>query len=143
MPFTHSIEVRGLDEALAAALEGATAEALQKEALQIRERIGERFASEGQMWGDLWLPRQARERILPRRPLLFHTGRLRASLVDPDDPEHVEIIEQTAGERPTLLLGTRVPYAVAHQWGTANLPARPILTPEVLRGEPNGASLTG
>ncbi len=78
------------------------------------------------------LPRKSRSAQLSSAPLLFRTGRLHRSLTEPG-PEHIE--ELSEGQ---LLFGTRVPYAAGHQWGTVHLPARPVLTAEMLGGPPAG-----
>ena len=56
-------------------------------------------------------------------PILTATGRLRDSLTKPDDRDTIA----TVINRKTLLLGTKVPYAPALQFGTKNMPARPYL----------------
>jgi phage gpG-like protein len=133
--FTATLEFRGFDAAVTATLAAAGREALQLATRQVTGRIRDRLLSEGRLYGPGWLPRQARRERLPHRPLLFSTGRLRASFLEPGHPEHVEIIDaDTDPTRPAVLLGSAVPYAAFHQWGAGNTPARSILTAEVLRG---------
>lgn len=43
-------------------------------------------------------------------PILFRTGRLASSLINPSDPETVRVVT-----KKNLLLGTDVPYTVFHQ----------------------------
>jgi len=131
-----NLELRGFNEAINEALQEANRQALQLAAAQIRDRLRQRFESEGRLFGMPWIPRKSGNERLPRRPLLFSTGRLKRSFIDPHDPEHLEIIEEgTDPTRPTLLLGSTVPYAAFHQRGTSRgLPARPILTAEILSG---------
>lgn len=137
--FAH--ELRGLDEALAACLHAATQEAINLGKEILTRNLTAQFLSEGLFSGAPWLPRHAWERTLPRRPLLFSTGRLRASFLDENSPDHVQVYEEDHYGRPTLLFGSRVPYAPHHQWGTTHLPPRAILTETVLRGAPGGAPL--
>jgi len=133
---TATIELRGFDEATQQVLEEVAQLALEVGAEQVRARLRERFLSEGRAYGEPWLPRKSGRERLPHRPLLFSSGRLRASFLEPHDPEHIEIIDATSDpQRPTLTFGSSVPYAPFHQWGTRHMPARTILTAEVLRGE--------
>ena len=119
-----NLELRGFDEAIREALQEANRQALQLAAEQIRDRIRRRFASEGRLFGTPWIPRKSGNERLPRRPILFSSGRLQRSFIDPQDTEHLEIIEEgTDPTRPTLLLGSTVPYAAFHQWGTV-LPSK-------------------
>jgi phage gpG-like protein len=134
MQFTGTIELRGLDEALTAILQTACQTAIEEGETIYRERVTERYLSEGRLNGTPWLPRKPRNGRLQNRPLLVSTGRLRASFLDPGSPDAIrQEITDEAG-RPALLIGSNVPYASAHQWGTRNLPARTILTAEVLAG---------
>jgi phage gpG-like protein len=131
-----TLELRGFDEAIQEALRAAAQQALEIAAAQARERLRQRFASEGKLYGPGWLPRKSGNERLPHRPLLFSTGRLSNSFTERNDPEHLEILQEgTDPTRPTLLFGSCVPYAAFHQWGTTRMPARPILTAEVLGGE--------
>lgn len=59
----------------------------------------------------------------PGQPILKLTNALYESLTDPEAPDAVfraELLE--------LVLGTKVPYARAHQFGTAKIPARPSIS---------------
>ena len=125
MHLTLTTELTGFDQAWSSAVAQGAAEL----GAQLRSAVADQFLTEGRAYGTPWLPRKARQRHLSNRPLLFRSGRLLGSLLDADDPEHIEEIE---GD--TFHFGSAVPYAAAHQWGTRNLPARPILTPEMLRG---------
>ena len=131
LDFTATLEVTGLDEAVAASIQALTQEALTEAAAELRHRLVLQFESEGSAYGARWLPRKARDKDLPHRPLLFRTGRLKRSFTDPESPDHREQIE-TEADRPSLLFASRVLYATFHQWGTRRMPARPILTPEIL-----------
>lgn len=126
--FQASIEITGLEAGLATCLAAATEEATLEAKQILTRNVEQQFLTEGMFSGTPWIPRRARERELPRRPLLFHTGRLRGSFLDEQSPDHIEQ-EQDDG---SLLWGSAVPYAAAHQWGTVHLPARPILTEAVL-----------
>ncbi|MBZ5516844.1 MAG: phage virion morphogenesis protein [Acidobacteriia bacterium] len=107
--------------------------ALQAIADDFRAMLAEQFASEGRAEGTPWPPRARRggPRSRPGQaqglPLLVRTGALRDSLVEAEAPGHVEEFDATS-----LTLGTRVPYAMFHQFGTRYMPARPII---VLGGE--------
>lgn len=131
-PFTATLALTGLDEAVAASIQALTQEALAEAAAELRHRLVLQFESEGSAYGAPWLPRKASHKNLPHRPLLFRTGRLKRSFTDRDSPDHVEQLE-TDTDRPTLLFASPVLYATFHQWGTRRMPARPILTEEILR----------
>jgi len=131
LPFTATVELTGLDEAVAASIQALTEQALTEAATEIRHRLVLQFESEGSAYGARWLPRKARDKSLPHRPILFRTGRLKRSFTDQDSPDHIEQLE-TEADRPTLILASRVLYATFHQWGTRRMPARPILTEEML-----------
>ena len=70
-------------------------------------------------------PRYARrkQKRYPGRPVLQASGRLRSSLVG-KSADTVEALEPGR-----MKFGTRVPYAIFHQTGTRNMPARPIFDP--------------
>jgi len=53
-------------------------------------------------------------------PLLKFSGKLAASITNPSAPGAVRSITATS-----LVLGTQIPYAIYHQLGTKNMPARP------------------
>jgi phage gpG-like protein len=55
-------------------------------------------------------------------PILDRTGRLRASLDDAGDTDHIRDITPT-----TFVFGSRTPYAIFHQRGTSTIPQRQIL----------------
>jgi phage gpG-like protein len=98
---------------------------IQRISQELRRRVQEQFLTEGQAYGQHWLERKRETRGSKNRPILFQTGRLRQSFLE--GPEHIEEAEGTA-----LTFGSRVPYAIFHQLGTRRMPARPILTPELL-----------
>ena len=56
-------------------------------------------------------------------PILKRSGLLAASITDPTDTNSVNLILNGT----TLVLGTKVPYAHAHQDGTKRLPIRPVI----------------
>ncbi len=56
-------------------------------------------------------------------PILKRTGILEQSIVDAGDTNSINLILNNR----TLLLGTKVPYAGYHQFGTKHLPIRPII----------------
>ena len=100
----------------------------------IQPEMQRRFRASGAAHGRRWTPLRPstrRQRLTQRggnrggiaRPL-WDTGRLRGSWVK-RGPESVYSAKRLSFER-----GTSVPYAAAHQNGTARLPARPIVTPE-------------
>jgi phage gpG-like protein len=92
---------------------------------ELKERVREQFQTEGAAYGQHWLERKRETRRSKNRPILFQTGRLKQSFLE--GPEHIEESDGT-----TLTIGSRVPYAIFHQLGTRKMPARPILTAELL-----------
>lgn len=73
---------------------------------------------------DLVLATKTRKQAVYGRiyPILYATGRLKNSVLNPKDVDAInEIIN-----RDTLLLGTRVPYAPYHQHGTSKMASRPF-----------------
>jgi len=131
--FTYSANSESVSRALAAlqAALGENAPALREIAEDFREMVAQQFASEGRAEQTPWPPRKlaggaARARSARPRPadgpLLVRSGALRASLIGPSAPEHLEEADQR-----TLTLGSRLPYAMFHQTGTRRLPARPLL----------------
>lgn len=80
------------------------------------------FATEGREYGTPWpaLARSTEERKRPGRPMLVDTGALLASLTG--GPGNVRHVSSDYAE-----WGTDVPYAVFHQGGTRNMPARPLV----------------
>lgn len=56
-------------------------------------------------------------------PILLATGRLERSMTDADSNESINKVIN----KKTLILGTRVPYAPHHQFGTSKMPARPFV----------------
>ena len=92
------------------------------------------FKTEGDEGGEKWQELSAsygawKEAHYPGKPILQRTGDLYASLTSGTDPNAVK-----REERKTLTLGSRIPYAIFHQQGTAKMPARPeIQLPEAFK----------
>jgi phage gpG-like protein len=133
--FTYSDNSQAVDKALAN-FQAALADerpALQAIADDFRALIARQFSTEGRAEGTPWPPRVGAglappsKRAMQASPLLVRTGALRNSLIEPHAPDHVEQIDATS-----LTFGTRVPYALFHQFGTRRMPARPLI---VLSGE--------
>lgn len=112
--------------------------------------VAEQFASEGRAGGTPWAglsPSALRRKRRAGSGILYETGALLASLRDPGAPDHVE--ERTGD---SMVLGSRLPYALFHQTGTGwgfgrtqsaagfrlgrGMPMRPIL---VVTGERSDA----
>jgi phage gpG-like protein len=139
------LEIQGLENlatTLRALLRDATREAARQAAHDLKQRIAERYFSQGALHGNPWPPRSSRRgnrRPAPTpdegRPLLVRTGRLRSSWTDEHSPDHIETLIEEADGRLVVEIGTRVPYAPFHEAGTGRIPPRPILTPQVLQGE--------
>lgn len=95
----------------------------------VYDEIGENFAGEGVNIGG-WSPlspgyavRKAREfkaGLIPFNTILKRTGALSESLSGKTATGAVFNVSDTGFE-----IGTTVPYAAAHQYGTKNMPARP------------------
>jgi len=94
----------------------------------------DQFRSEGEEGGDKWSelsPDYAawKEGHYPGKPILQRTGDLYDSLTNPNSTNAVR-----REERKSLTLGSTLPYALYHQTGTENMPARPELQfPEVFK----------
>lgn len=92
----------------------------------------EQFASEGAAGGSKWEPlkevyAEFKEVRYPGKPILQATSDLVYSLTDSE--AFGAIVRPSENE---LILGTSVPYAIFHQRGTRNMPARkPINLSEV------------
>ena len=125
---------RQFSQAATATVRAAGETAIRKAAENLRGRTQEQFLTEGTAYGNRWTPRKKQNPW----PLLNRTGRLLLSFVEPGNPEHIEEFDFTDPSRPSLLFGSRVPYADAHQRGTKFLPARPILTAALLGGDAKG-----
>lgn len=85
----------------------------------------EQFDSEGAAGGERWAPPSdpyaaRKAQSFPGAPILQAEGDLRASLTD---PEAADAVLQPREDE--LIIGTRVPYAMAHQRGTSRMPRRP------------------
>ncbi len=94
------------------------------------QRIRDDFAEEEKDWLDSE-GRGSFRRLSPayaarkaakygNKPILQRSGRLRASLTDPNDRDFVY-----RAERLRVVLGTKVRYARYHQKGTRTMPRRP------------------
>lgn len=100
----------------------------------IRERYLSASAGDG-----TWAPTALRGRVvrlnLARRPrarfmvstgILIRTGRLFSSMFEGGGDHLEEFVTAGSGD---VVVGTSVPYAVFHQFGTSRMPARPIFVP--------------
>lgn len=105
--------------------------ALSSVAGDLRALIDRGFDDRGLPHGRAWPPlspdtiaRKLRDKDPTVRAnatkILNATERLRKSLTDPHDEEHIEHVTDT-----TLVLSSEVPYAKFHAHGTRNMPARP------------------
>jgi phage gpG-like protein len=119
---TATIELTGFTEAWRELLNSE----IHRISAELKERVREQFQTEGAAYGQHWLERKRETRGSKNRPILFQTGRLQRSFQQ-EGPDHIEESDGT-----TLAFGSRVPYAIFHQLGTRKMPARPILTPELL-----------
>lgn len=86
------------------------------------------FAAEGAFegrskWQDL-SPRYAewKETRYPGQPILVATGDMRSSLINRDDPNHIEEIKPNE-----MSIGTRDSKAIRHQRGGDRLPKRKVI----------------
>lgn len=106
--------------------------ALEQVADDFREMVAEQFATEGRAEGTPWAPRKSSPVGATRRvarlgrgtasPLLIRTGALRDSFTRRGASGSIEKIDGQA-----LSIGSRLPYAIFHQFGTRRMPARPII----------------
>jgi phage gpG-like protein len=124
---TNSQNVEKALEAFQASL-GDFSGALASIAEDFRRMVAEQFATQGESGGTPWagLAPSTRRRKKRGGSILNDTGALLQSLVDPDEPGHVE-----AADNLSLEIGTDLPYAMFHQtgagWGTglSSLPPAP------------------
>ena len=107
-------------------------------ALRIRKdwnkRIGQAFDSKGSSIGQKWKPLSPsyaawKGRHFPGQPLLVLRGKMKQSLTE--ESSRNAIFNRRGGRQ--LILGTRIKYAAAHQYGVKkngkkkiNIPARPF-----------------
>ena len=131
--FAYSDNSEAVERALAgfqAALSGQES-ALGEIADDFREMVARQFASEGRAQGTPWAARKSARvgadgvrplRGARRSPLLVRTGALRDSLTRNGAAGHIEEMDQQ-----TLSVGSRLPYAIFHQFGTRRMPARPLI----------------
>jgi len=97
-------------------------------AAAFRLEMDRQFRTQGRyLLGERWVPLSpayAHRKPQPPAPfgILYRSGELYRSLHDASHPDHVYVRTQTAME-----IGTRVPYAAYHQYGTRKMPARPII----------------
>jgi len=68
-------------------------------------------------------------------PILRLNGFLERSITDPADKASINLIIN----KKTLILGSKIPYASAHQFGTKNMPARPPLLIGVANSDPTAS----
>lgn len=132
MLFLGSVTLTGFDEAAGAVIKDATGLGIENAFERLRAEAAAQFATQGSAFGSPWPPRNPDRS--PGRPLLVLTGRLRGSWTDQENPEHVEEILAGPGSEVIGLFGTAVPYAGFHEFGTRRLPAKPVLTPQLLQG---------
>lgn len=129
MELLASIELQQLQGALDLALEEASRSALTAAFEELRSRVAEQFLTQGPAYGSRWANRQP---PTGSRPLLVLTGRLLSSLVNRDDPEHIEQILAGPGSTLVGIFRTGVPYANPLHFGTRHMPGRPLLTERML-----------
>lgn len=129
--FTTTVNSQPVERALETFQESLadSSPALARIADDFREMIAEQFASEGRASGTPWAELAPSTARRPRRAgstLLYSTGTLLRSLRDPRAVGHVEELDGQS-----LVVGSRLPYALYHQTGTgrgfgrAQLPAGP------------------
>lgn len=90
------------------------------------------FASEGASGGERWAPlspdyAEAKRRRFPGRKILARTGRLRRSLTQKGDPEHVAVYR--LAPRPVVEVGTEVEVGAYHAPGPLHNPNLPVRDP--------------
>ncbi len=95
-------------------------------AAQLRQLIALQFKSGGTIGGTPW---PDLKRGGPS--FLYRTGALYRSLTDPTD---INAVDEPGDQPGSWRIGTTLPYARAHQFGTPTMPARPIVTPFIQRG---------
>lgn len=135
MELTASLTIEGLDEVdrlLTQALTEATQQAIREAFQRGRTAAAQQFATQGTAYDSPWTPRKKETRQTRGHPILVQSGNLRQSLTQQHHPLHLEQILAGPGSELTGIFGTRVSYAAFHQFGTRHLPARTILTPEML-----------
>jgi phage gpG-like protein len=107
------------------------APAWEQVAEDLRGDFAAQFAAQGGYYGksSKWAPLKpgtVKDRIrlgfFGPAPILFRTGALFSSLVDPENAAHVEQITSTS-----LTIGTNYFTAPFHQLGTARMPARQVV----------------
>jgi len=108
-------------ESLPAKLQEATELTLQKSALEIEQRLKKQFQSEGEAYGEEWQPVKQKYLQWKRRQgysekTLHKTTTLSQSFSSVVMPFEARI-------------GTEIPYAIFHEIGTRNMPARPFARP--------------
>jgi phage gpG-like protein len=148
LQFTFDFDPEPLDQALEGFQRSLadSSPSLAQIADDFREMIQEQFSSAGRAgdtpWAD-WAPSTLARRRGPGSGILYSTGALLQSLIDPAAFGHVEEFD---GE--SLTIGSSLPYALFHQTGTGRgtgqswlpagrglgrgMPMRPIIavTPE-------------
>jgi phage gpG-like protein len=133
--FTYDLNSEPVEKALAAFQESLVenAGALARIADDFREMVAEQFATEGRAAGTPWAelaPSTARRRR-PGSTILYSTGALLRSLGEPGAADHREELEEQS-----LVLGSRLPYALYHQTGTGRGFGQSRLSPGAGRGMP-------
>ncbi len=107
--------------------------ALREIADDFREMVAEQFATQGSAGGTPWAelaPSTLRRRRSAGAGILYVTGALFRSLVEPGARAHVE--EVGGG---SLTLGSSLPYALFHQTGAGRGFGQPVLSGPARRGD--------
>lgn len=72
------------------------------------------------------LARRPRARFMVSTGILIRTGRLLGSMFEGGEGHLEDFVGAGTGD---VVVGTSVPYALFHQFGTSRMPARPIFVP--------------
>ncbi len=107
--------------------------ALREIADDFREMVAEQFATQGSAGGTSWAqlaPSTLRRRRSAGAGILYLTGALFRSLVEPGARAHVEEISGAS-----LALGSSLPYALFHQTGAGRGFGQPALSMPARRGD--------
>jgi phage gpG-like protein len=126
--FRYSMQSQSLEPAIDSLREAASDPrgALEEVAADFRQMMTRQFETEGRAepaaagWPPLSASTASRKK--PRSGLLVSSGALARSLAEPGAQGAVEIRDARS-----LTLGTRLPYAAFHQFGTRRMPARPLI----------------
>ncbi len=133
LDLTCRVNLQALDRSLEA-FQASLADlspALRDIADDFREMVAEQFATQGRAGGTPWA--ELAPSTLRRRRgagILYSTGALLRSLIEPGAHAHVEEI---SGD--SLTLGSSLPYALFHQTGAGRGFGQPFLSPPARRGD--------